>query len=114
MPGSRPLECAEVREDLLGYQRGRPGPARTAGIRAHLDECAACGLAAAAEEALTDALEHRLPQYPASLALKRRLAAQWPAAAPGPARWWRRWPALAPALAAALLLVTGAPLAYEW
>jgi len=50
------------------------------------------------EQALTDALERRLPQYPASHALKRRLAAAWAAAtpvdagtpeggvAPGPAR----------------------------
>ncbi len=33
------------------------------------------------EQALTEALERRLPQYPASHALKRRLAAEWAAAA---------------------------------
>jgi hypothetical protein len=32
----------------------------------------------AAEEALTKALEERLPRHAAPLALKRRLAVQWP------------------------------------
>jgi anti-sigma factor RsiW len=115
MRSSRPVECAEVRRELLDYQRGRLEPERTAAIRAHVDDCPACAREAAAEDALTDLLERGLPQHPASLAFKRRLAAHWPpAAAPVQARWWRRWPALTPALAVALVLVVGTPLSYEW
>ena len=58
-------------------------------------------------------LQYRLPQHPASLALKRRLAAQWPAPAPAArTRWpsWSRW--LMPAAAVALLLVIAVP-AYQ-
>jgi len=57
-------------------------------------------------------LEHRLPQYPASLALKRRLAAEWPAR--GVERsWWSRWrPALVPALAAASVVLVVTPILY--
>ena len=65
-------------------------------------------------DALTALLAERLPQYPASLALKRRLAAQWPTVEEQPRRepWWRRR-ALVPALAAALVLIVAMPIAYE-
>jgi len=57
-------------------------------------------------------LEHRLPQYPASLALKRRLAAEWPARALERS-WWSQWrPALVPALAAALVVLVVTPIVY--
>jgi anti-sigma factor RsiW len=114
MRSSRPVECAEVRAALIDYQRGRLQPAPADAIRTHLDDCPACARAAAAEDALTDLLDHRLPQHPASPALKRRLAAGWPTAAPAPPPWWRRRIGLAPALAAALVLLVLAPLSYEW
>ncbi len=74
------------------------------------------------DDDLTELLAQRLPQHPAPLALKRRLAVlirNWgtPGAlqaphAPHTPRAWRR-PAFAiPALAAAVLLVVG-PLAYD-
>jgi anti-sigma factor RsiW len=114
MPGNETVGCAEVRPELLGYQRGRLAPALTTAIEAHLDGCPACARAATAEEVLTDLLERGLPQHPASLALKRRLAAQWRPAPPERARWWRGWPGLAPALAVALVLVVVTPLAHRW
>jgi len=63
------------------------------------------------DEALDAALE-RLPQYPASLALKRRLREGWPAE---PARrpWNRRLRVLVPALALVAAAVALAPLAWE-
>jgi len=88
------------------------------------------------EAALTEALEERLPQYPASVALKRRLAVEWArpsvetdtgeaaptawttaASAGSPAvgahgRRLRR--ALLPALAAAIVLLALVPLARLW
>ena len=72
---------------------------------AHLASCADCSRWLEAERALTDLLEARLPQHPASLALKRRLAEKWaePAPAPAPVRR-RRWPAVAVAVAAAAVI----------
>src|SRR3954470_4467502 len=62
------------------------------------------------DRALTELLAERLPQHPAPLALKRRLAAQWPSA---PARpWWRRTIAV-PAIAAAVLLLVALPVGYD-
>ena len=75
-------------------------------VQSHLDACPACTRAATAERALTELLDRELPQHPASLALKRRLAAQWPATEPRRRLSWPRWAwSLGPALAAAVLLV---------
>src|SRR5439155_812403 len=74
-------------------------------VRAHVERCAACAHEDAAEHALSELLERRLPQHPASLALKRRLAAQWAVPVGARAPWSPRWRrAVAPALAAALVL----------
>ena len=111
------MDCEGVRLQLLDHLRGRLGPPVVEEVRAHLAGCPDCRRDAAQEEAVTELLESRLPQYPASLALKRRLAAAWPDAAtsarPAPPAWWRRWgrPAL-PALAAGLLLLVAVPLYY--
>ena len=59
-----------------------------------------------------DAALERLPQYPASLALKRRLRAAMPATPP-PRPWHRRLRVLAPALALAAAAVIVTPLAWE-
>ena len=42
-------------------------------VRAHLEACSDCAHVEAVEQELTSALEPRLPQRPASLALKRRI-----------------------------------------
>src|SRR5215831_20696727 len=106
------MTCDDVRMHLHDYQQGRLGPQAQDAVRAHLDGCGDCTRADAVEQELTRLLEHRLPQHPASLALKRRLAARWsqPAAPPS---WWNRWRAsLTPALAAAAIVLLAAPVAY--
>ena len=68
----------------------------------------------AAEATLTDQLERRLPQHPASIALKRRLAAEYaavPTRQTTPRRWHR---ALVPTLAAALLVGALIPQYRQW
>jgi anti-sigma factor RsiW len=62
------------------------------------------------DHALTELLAERLPQHPAPLALKRRLAEQW---LTPPARSWRRRAVAIPALAAAVLLLVALPVAYD-
>jgi len=100
------VDCHDVRDQLLDYQHGRLAPDLVAGLRRHLDECADCAHADLVDRELTRALERRTPQYAAPIALKRRLAASWPAPArlPRARRVWTR--ALLPAgVAAALLLL---------
>jgi anti-sigma factor (TIGR02949 family) len=107
------MSCQDVRVRLLEFQRGRIDPPARAQIEAHLESCAACAHEAAAEHALSEALEERLPQHAAPLALKRRLAAQWPATVPRPS-WWSRWgrPVL-PAVAVAAVLLVVLPIYYR-
>jgi len=115
------MTCGDVRPRLLEYQRGRLVGAAAAEVRDHVAGCAECSRAALVEAELSSVLEQRLPQHPASLALKRRLAEQWAAPAgagraDGPARWarwWSRWrPALVPAFAMASLMLVATPLLY--
>ena len=108
-PGA--MDCQTARGVLLDDQRGRLDPATAAALQAHLEGCVGCTRMEMAERLLTEQLERQLPQHGASLALKRRLAAQWPApagthspAARVPAR--RAWWGLAAAVAAAALIVT--------
>ena len=68
------MDCEDVRLQLHEYQRGQLGPELHREVRAHLERCPACAHEDAAEHALTEVLERKLPQHPASLALKRRLA----------------------------------------
>jgi len=106
------MTCEDARTQLLDYQRGRLALSAESEVRAHLDGCADCTRDDALEHELTKALEQRLPLHPASIALKRRLAAQWPT--PSTQRsWWRRWrPVLMPALAFAALLMLVTPVLY--
>lgn len=106
------MTCEEVRIQLIDYQRGRLPPTAQGEIRAHLDACPDCTRADTVEQELTSVLEHRLPQHPASLALKRRLIAQWPAADAEPS-WWSRWrPQLVATLAVAALVLVATPVIY--
>ncbi|OLC17923.1 MAG: hypothetical protein AUH29_00460 [Candidatus Rokubacteria bacterium 13_1_40CM_69_27] len=112
MRGERSMTCDDVRIRLLDYQRGRLPHSAQGEVRAHLDECPGCARADAVEQELTSVLEHRLPQHPASLALKRRLAAQWAAPTAEPS-WWNRWrPSLVPAFAVAAVVVAATPVLY--
>ena len=106
------MTCDDIRAQLLDYQRGRlPLPAQGQ-VRAHLDTCVACTRADTLEHELTSILEDRLPQHPASLALKRRLTAQWPKPAAERSVWSRWRPALVPALAIASVVVVATPILY--
>ena len=104
------MNCDDVRVTLRDYQEGRLPKAARGEVRAHLEGCPDCTHVDAVEQELTSALEHRLPQYPASLALKRRIAAQWKVATPTRSRWswWR--PSLIPAFAFVALVLVGAPI----
>jgi anti-sigma factor RsiW len=112
------MDCGSVRLHLLDHVRGRLAPPLADEVQAHVAACLDCRRDAAQEEAVTELLETRLPQYPASLALKRRLAAAWPEPAPlrraARSPWWSRWgrPAL-PALVVGSLLLVALPLYYQ-
>src|SRR2546422_11192846 len=114
MPSNAAMDCQDVRLHLLDYQRGSLDPARQQDVRTHLGGCAACTRVEAVEQTLTELLERRLPGHPASLALKRRLAAAWPAPVRTP-RPWRRglwgWQP-APGLAVAAAVLVALPLLY--
>jgi anti-sigma factor RsiW len=98
--------CNEVRPRLLDYQRGQLDSEPDREVLTHLEICAPCAREGAAEQALTEILERRLPQHTASFALKRRLAAQWPATPSVMPSWWNRWSrSLVPAAVVAVLLV---------
>jgi len=64
------------------------------------------------ETELTELLAQRLPQHPAPLALKRKLAAHWSDLTPARPAWWRR-PIWVSAMVAALLLLIAVPVAYH-
>jgi anti-sigma factor RsiW len=108
------MTCEDVHGLLLDAQRGRLAPDVRAQMDAHVQTCAACLHEEAAEQLLTETLERRLPQHAAPVALKRRLAAEWPGlVVPEPSAWlrWSRSLVRALAVAAALLMVV--PLYYQ-
>ena len=109
------MNCQDVQPRLLDYQRGRLlEPAALEEIQAHLEGCTACAREEAGEQALTKALEERLPQHAAPLALKRRLAAQWPMRSVPRPSWWSLWGrSLVPAFAVARVLLVVMPLYYQ-
>jgi anti-sigma factor RsiW len=98
------MNCRAARLAVLDEQRGRLDDAASAALATHLRECAGCARDDAAERLLTELLERQLPQHAAPLALKRRLAAQWPARLDAPSRA-RRSPGWRGALAAAALVL---------
>jgi anti-sigma factor RsiW len=108
------MDCKEVREELAYHLRGQLAPDVQTRVAAHVQGCAACTRALAAEEQLSELLEQRLPRHAAPLSLQRRLADLLPPAIePAPAaRWGHVWRArllspLASAVAAAVLTVVG-------
>ena len=106
------MDCGKARELNLNGLRGRLSSEPAAELREHLATCAACRDHAEAERVLSEVLDARLPQHAAPLALKRRLAASWPAPTPAaraPRRIGRRaWAAaMATAAAAGVILVVG-------
>lgn len=116
------MNCEQAREQLHDFGRGRLDPPAHDAIADHLQRCEACAAAGRAEQLLDEILAERLPRHPAPPALKRRLAMiagpQRVAAIEGPRRpvsdvtrrprasHWMR--VVAPALAASLVLATGA------
>ncbi|HXA98115.1 MAG TPA: zf-HC2 domain-containing protein [Candidatus Dormibacteraeota bacterium] len=106
------MTCEDAQSLLLDAQRGRLAAEARARLDAHVRTCAACTHEVAAEQLLSEALEARLPQHAAPVALKRRLAAAWPdpAAPARPSIRGRRW--LVPGLAVAAMLLLALPLYY--
>lgn len=109
MANDTAMTCDVIRPLLREATRGALDAAGQAGVDAHLETCAACRKVAAEEQALDRLLVERLPQYPASLALKRRLQARLPlvpTGAPPPARPSRRvWAGVGAALAACAVVL---------
>jgi anti-sigma factor RsiW len=103
------MEHGRARELLLDR---RLPPELQRELDAHLAGCEACRGVQAAERALTALLEGKLPQHPASLALKRRLAERMDGARfQGAAATTRRARLLVPLAAAAVLAAALLPLA---
>jgi anti-sigma factor RsiW len=105
------MDCQAAREQLLDRERGKLDDAARAALEAHLADCAACREAAAADAALGELLERRLPRHAAPPALKRALAQKVAAATRAPAvtaararRWRTALMPVASALAAAALV----------
>jgi len=104
------MTCADARDLVLAHARGALPPGDDAAVREHLASCAACARVDHVDRMLSEVLEQRLPQHPASLALKRRLAAEWPA--PPRARTsFKRF--VMPALAAAAVVLALTPQLYQ-
>ena len=106
MTGRPLLDCAGARRHLVDDQRGRLDPTLEDALASHLERCPACAREDQVERFLTEQLDRHLPQHPAPLALKRRLAAQWSLASPPVwrrASTWMRRAAVIAALALAAL-----------
>ena len=74
--------CAELQPLLRDAARGRLDAEQATLVSSHVATCAACRAVSEEERSLDQLLEEKLPQRPASLALKRRLEARLPTVAP--------------------------------
>ena len=102
------MSCDEVRPLLREATRGALDQRTRERVYTHLAACQACQGVADEERALDRLLEKRLPQHPASLALKRRLQARLPPAVAPVRRTLSRWLApVAGGLAVCAALVIG-------
>ena len=106
-----PIDCATARAHLSDEQRGRLALDAQEALAAHLADCAACRREDQAERLLSEQLDRHLPQHAAPLALKRRLAAQWPVPAAQASSVSARRPAPALLRAAAIAAVALAAVA---
>jgi len=68
------MECIDIRDQLLAYQRGQLARELRDQITAHLEGCPGCRQTALLESELSTLLEQRLPRHPVSPELGRRLA----------------------------------------
>jgi anti-sigma factor RsiW len=100
------MTCEEVQPLILEATRGGLDPSTRERVYQHLASCPECQRIAEDERGLDTLFEQHLHQYPAPLALKRRLQARLPEETPHPPTRRRRW--LAPtgvtAVAGAALL----------
>lgn len=71
------MDCSEARIHLLDRRRGTLPIELRAPLESHLTGCAACRNEDAADQALSLALEERLPRRRAPRSLKDELAARW-------------------------------------
>ncbi|HEX6837490.1 MAG TPA: zf-HC2 domain-containing protein [Polyangia bacterium] len=99
--------CEEIQPLVRDATRGRLHGEEAAHVAAHLLTCAACRALADEERELDRRLDE-LPQRPASLALKRRLAARLPDAAARTRRRVSRGTMVAASLAAAACVALAA------
>ena len=109
------MDCGRARELNLDGLRGNLSPEQAADLREHLSTCPRCSAHAEAERRLSEVLEAKLPQYAAPIALKRRLAASWPASIRTQTalrRAGRRAVAWAGAAAAAMAVAVGGSTAF--
>jgi anti-sigma factor RsiW len=97
------MTCIEVQPLLREATRGGLDPATRERIYEHLATCSACQSIADEERDLDRLFDQHLRQYPAPLALKRRLRARVPAEMPRSQR--RRW--LAPLAITAVACIAG-------
>jgi anti-sigma factor RsiW len=91
----RKLTCEEAHPLLRPGFRGQLDQQTRADLDAHLASCVGCRAVGEEERALDALLEQHLPQYPAPLALKRRLQGRLPVLPPVRRRPWAGGLALA-------------------
>jgi anti-sigma factor RsiW len=86
------MDCRNTQFLFSNAEHGRLSADAMAERQRHLDSCVQCQQTQHFDRDLMRTLERRLPQYPASLALKRSLTARWLSAnEPAKARWpWRK------------------------
>ena len=103
------MRCSEAQELFVDHLRRRLEGDRSAALRDHFAECAACVRASEADRLLDELLDERLPQYSAPRALKRSLQTRFAPkaiAAPRRARTNAWLLSAAAAIVAMLMFVT--------
>src|SRR3954463_5689662 len=80
------MTCDDAQPLVREATRGGLDEPKRERVYAHMAACAACTKLADEERALDLLLEKKLPQYPAPLALKRRLQARLPPLPSTPSR----------------------------